>query len=78
MEFIAAQILYEAYKDLYEEQFAENCINQEKFFLNSLEVEHHPPFNEASFEVILYAIKEGKVITFKLQDAIRLFGNSLS
>ena len=77
MEMQAAQSLYEEYKEIYEEQFVENCINQDKFFLNSLEVEHHPPFNDESFEVIVYAIKEGKVITFKLQDAIRLFGKSL-
>ncbi len=73
----AAQSLYEEYKEIYEEQFVENCINQDKIFLNSLEVEHHPPFNHSSYEVIVYAIKEGKIITFKMQDAIRLFGNSL-
>lgn len=75
MESKATQSLYEEYKVIYEEKFAENCINQEKFFLNSLEVIHLAPFNNTSYEVIVYAIKEGKVITFKLQDAIRLFGN---
>ena len=77
MKLQAAQTLYEAYKEIYEEQFVENCINQDKFFLNSLEVEHYPPFNDSSYELIVYAIKEGKIITFKMQDAIRLFGKSL-
>lgn len=73
MEQKAAQSLYEEYKLIYEEKFAENSINQEKFFLNSLEVVHLEPFDDTSYEVLLYAIKEGKVITFKLQDAIRIF-----
>ncbi len=77
MKLQAAQTLYEAYKEIYEEQFVENCINQDKIFLNSLEVEHYPPFNDSSYELIVYAIKEGKIITFKMQDAIRLFGKSL-
>lgn len=77
MELKAAQNLSAEYKEMYEEKDAENYINQEKFFLNSLEIVHEPPFNESSYEVILYAIKEGKVIEFKLEDAIRLFGNSL-
>ena len=77
MELQAAQALCEEYKEMYEEKDAENCINQEKFFLNSLEVAHQPPFDDTSYEVLLYAIKEGKVITFKLQDAIRIFGASL-
>ena len=77
MESKAAQSLYEEYKVIYEEKFAENCINQEKFFLNSLEVVHLAPFDETSYEVIVYAIKEGKVIVFKIQDAIRIFGNLL-
>ena len=77
MESKAAQSLYEEYKVIYEEKLAENCINQEKFFLNSLEVVHLAPFNDTSYEVIVYAIKEGKVIVFKIQDAIRLFGNLL-
>lgn len=73
MESKAAHALYEEYKLIYEEKFAENSINQEKFFLNSLEVVHLEPFDDTSYEVLLYAIKEGKVITFKLQDAIRIF-----
>ena len=77
MESKAAQNLYEEYKVIYEEKFVENCINQEKFFLNSLEVVHLAPFNDTSYEVIVYAIKEGKVIVFKIEDAIRLFGNLL-
>lgn len=75
MESKAAHALYEEYKNIYEEKFAENSINQEKFFLNSLEVVHIEPFDDTSYEVLLYAIKEGKVITFKLQDAIRIFKN---
>lgn len=75
MESKAAHTLYEEYKLIYEEKFAENSINQEKFFLNSLEVVHLEPFDDSSYEVLLYAIKEGKVITFKLQDAIRIFKN---
>ena len=35
MESKAAHTLYEEYKNIYEEKFAENSINQEKFFLNS-------------------------------------------
>jgi hypothetical protein len=77
MESNTAQNLYEEYKAIYEEKFVENCINQEKFFLNSLEVVHLTPFNDTSYEVIVYAIKEGKVIVFNLRDAIRIFGNSL-
>jgi hypothetical protein len=77
MELKAAQNLYEEYKVIYEEKFAENCVNQEKFFLNSLEVVHQAPYNDTSYEVIVYAIKEGKVIIFKIQDAIRLFGKLL-
>ena len=75
MESKAAHTLYEEYKNIYEEKFAENSINQEKFFLNSLEVVHLEPFDDTSYDVLLYAIKEGKVITFKLQDAIRIFVN---
>ncbi len=77
MELETAHKLYEEYKGTYEERYAENCVNEEKFFLNSLEVVHLPPFNDTSYEVIVYAIKEGKVIDFNLRDAIRLFGNSL-
>jgi hypothetical protein len=77
MDSKAAHSLYEEYKVIYEEKFAENRINQEKYFLNSLEVVHQAPFNETSYEVIVYAIKEGKVIVFKIQDVIRLFGNLL-
>jgi S-adenosylmethionine synthetase len=77
MESKAAQSLYEEYKVIYEEKIAENCINQEKFFLNSLEVVHLAPFNDTSYEVLVYAIKEGKVIVFKIHDAIRLFGKLL-
>ena len=77
MESKVAQSLYEEYKVIYEEKIAENYINQEKFFLNSLEVVHTPPFNDTSYEVVVYAIKEGKVIVFNLQDAIRLFGTLL-
>jgi hypothetical protein len=77
MEAKAAQSLYEEYSVIYEEKFVENRINQDKLFLNSLEVIHLAPFNDTSYEVIVYAIKEGKVITFKIQDAIRLFGNPL-
>ena len=73
MESKAAYNLFEEYKVIYEEKFAENSINQEKFFLNSLEVIHQPPFSDTSYEVVVYAIKEGKVIVFKLQDAIRIF-----
>lgn len=77
MDLKAATILCEEHKEMYEEKFAQNYINQEQFFLNSLEVVHLPPFNDTSYEVIVYAIKEGKVIDFKMQDAIRLFGESL-
>ena len=74
MELKAAQALCEEYKIIYEEKTAKNSINDEKFFLNSLEVVHLPPFNDTSYEVIVYAIKEGNVIEFKLQNAIRIFG----
>ncbi|MCX6296911.1 MAG: hypothetical protein NTX97_12790 [Bacteroidetes bacterium] len=74
MESKAAQNLYEEYSVIYEDKIAENCINQEKFFINSLEVVHLAPFNETSYDVMVYAIKEGKVIVFKIQDAIRIFG----
>ncbi len=74
MESKAAQNLYEEYSVIYEDKIAENCINQEKFFINSLEVVHLAPFNDTSYEVMVYAIKEGKVIVFKIQDAIRIFG----
>ncbi|MDF2435751.1 MAG: hypothetical protein K0Q95_127 [Bacteroidota bacterium] len=74
MQAKAAQSLCDEYTLIFEEKDVENPINQEKFFLNSLEVVHRPPYNETSYEVIVYAIKEGKVIEFKLQDAIRLFG----
>lgn len=77
MDSKAAQSLYEEYKLIYEEKIAKNSINEEKFFLNSLEVIHLPPFNETSYDVIIYAIKEGKVIVFKIQDAIRIFGTLL-
>jgi hypothetical protein len=75
MDLKTAQGLYEEYKEIYEEKFAKNLINQDEFFLNSLEVAHNPPFNDTSYDVIVYAIKEGKVIVFKLHDVIRLFGN---
>ncbi len=77
MDSKAAQNLYEECKTIYEEKFVVNSINEEKLFLNSLEVVHLPPFNETSYEVVVYAIKEGKVIVFKMHDAIRLFGNQL-
>ena len=77
MELQAAQNLYEEHKTSYEEKFVENRINEEKLFLNSLEVIHSPPFNDTSYEVVVYAINEGKVIVFKMQDAIRLFGDQV-
>ena len=77
MDSKTAYNLCEEYKVIYEEKHVENCVNEEKFFLNSLEVVHLPPFDDTSYEVIVYAIKEGRVIDFRLQDAIRLFGDSL-
>ncbi|HEX8517599.1 MAG TPA: hypothetical protein VF868_15485 [Bacteroidia bacterium] len=77
MDSKTAQSLYEEYRVIYEEKFAENLLNQDKFFLNSLEIVYNPPFNDTSYDVIVYAIKEGKVIIFKLKDAIRLFGKLL-
>lgn len=77
MDSKTAYDLCEGYKVIFEEKDVKNCVNEEKFFLNSLEVVHLPPFDDTSYEVIVYAIKEGRVIDFKLQDAIRLFGNSL-
>lgn len=77
MDSKTAQSLYDEYKVIYEEKFAENCVNQQKYFLNSLEVVHLKPFSDTSYEVIVYAIKDGKVIEFKIQDAIRLFGNPI-
>ncbi|MBL0328530.1 MAG: hypothetical protein IPP64_03710 [Bacteroidetes bacterium] len=77
MDLKTAERFHEEYAEQYEEKNAENSINQEKFFLNSLEIVHLPPFDDTSYDVILYAIKEGKVITFKIQDAIRIFGDSL-
>ncbi len=77
MELKAAQNLYEEHKISYEEKFVENRVNEEKFFLNSLEVVHSPPFSDTSYEVVVSAIKEGKVITFKIHDAIRLFGDQV-
>lgn len=77
MESKTAYNLCEEYKVIYEEKYVENYVNEEKFFINSLEVVHLPPFDDTSYEVIVYAIKEGRVIEFKLQDAIRLFGDSL-
>lgn len=77
MDSKTAYNLCEEYKVIYEEKYVENYVNEEKFFLNSLEVVHLPPFDDTSYEVIVYAIKEGRVIDFKLQDAIRLFSNSL-
>ncbi|MCE3278482.1 MAG: hypothetical protein K0S44_673 [Bacteroidetes bacterium] len=52
-------------------------MNQDKIFLNSLEIVHNAPFNDTSYDVVVHAIKEGKVIVFKLNDVIRLFGNPL-
>ena len=77
MESNAAHALYEEYKLIYEEKDVQNPINHEKFFLNSLEVVHLEPFNDTSYDVNVYAIKEGKVIVFKLQDAIRIFGTNI-
>ncbi len=77
MDSKTAQNLLDENKEMYEEKFARNYINQQEYFLNSLEVVHSPPFDDTSYEVIVYAIKEGKVITFKIQDAIRIFGASL-
>ncbi|MES2593551.1 MAG: hypothetical protein V4608_16830 [Bacteroidota bacterium] len=77
MELKTAQNLYEEHKEIYEEKFVENPINEEKFFLNSLEVVHQAPFNDTSYEVLVYAIKEGHVIIFNLLDAIRIFGKPL-
>ena len=74
METKAAQSIFEEYSPIYEGKTATNFINQEKYFLNSLEVVHVAPFDDTSYEVIVNAIKEGKVIVFKIQDAIRLFG----
>ncbi len=78
MDLKTAESLYEEYKIIYEEKNAKNNINEEEFFLNSLEIAHQPPFNETSYEVLLYAIKEGKVITFTLENAIRVFGKEIS
>ncbi len=77
MELTAAQSLYEQYKLIYEEKEVKNRINEEKYFLNSLEVVHLHPFTDTSYDVVVYAIKDGKVIEFKLLVALNLFGKSL-
>lgn len=70
-----AQQLYDKYKGIYEEKDAENKLNGQQYFLNSLEIVQKERFDENSYEVILNVIKDGKLIKFKLDDAIRLFIN---
>lgn len=77
MELKAAQCLYEEYNLIYDEKDAVNRINHEKFFINSLEIVHLDPFDDTSYDVNVYTIKEGKVIVFKIQDAINVFGKLL-
>lgn len=77
MELKAAQSLFEEYKHIYDEKDAVNKINHEKFFINSIEVVHLPPFDDNSYDVNVYTIKEGKVIVFTLENAIRVFGKNL-
>jgi hypothetical protein len=77
MELKAAQNLFEEYNLIYDEKDAVNKINHEKFFINSLEVVHLPPFDDNSYDVNVYTIKEGKVIVFTIENAIKVFGKEL-
>jgi hypothetical protein len=77
MELQEANRLYEEYKLIYDEKQVRNLINEEWYFLNSVEVVHLAPFDDTSYEVILNTIKDGKVIPFKIEVAIRCFGKPL-
>ena len=77
MELKEAQRLYDEYNLIYDEKDAVNRINHEKFFINSLEIVHLEPFDETSYDVNVYTIKDGKVIVFKIENAISVFGKFL-
>ena len=77
MELKAAQSLYEEYNLIYDEKDAVNKINHERFFINSMEIVHLEPFDDKSYDVNVYTIKEGKVIVFKIENAIKVLGKIL-
>ena len=77
MDLKEAQSICEVYKPIYEEKRARNLKNEDWYFLNSVEVVHRPPFNDTSYDVIVQTIKEGKVLIFELEVAIRCFGKDL-
>ena len=77
MELKEANSLYEEYKLIYDEKRARNLINEEWYFLNSVEVVHRAPFNDTSYGVVVNTIKDGKVLIFTIDVAIRCFGKSL-
>ena len=77
MKLDEANSICEEYKLIYEEKRARNLTNEEWYFLHSVDVVHLAPFTDTSYDVILNAIKDGKVIPFKIDVAIRCFGKEL-
>ncbi|MGZ3865854.1 MAG: hypothetical protein ACXVC6_13560 [Bacteroidia bacterium] len=77
MELKEAQSLCEEYRLIYEEKEVRNLINEQWYFLNSVDVVHLPPFDETSYEVMVNTIRDGNLIPFKLEVAIRNFGKPL-
>ncbi len=77
MELKEANSLYEEYKLIYDEKRARNLKNEEWYFINSVEVVHRAPFNDTSYGVAVNTIKDGKVLVFDINVAIRCFGKTL-
>jgi len=77
MELKEAQSICDEYRPVYEEKEIRNLINEQWYFLNSVEVVHLAPYNETSYEVIVNAIRDGNLIPFKIDVAIRNFGKPL-
>ena len=77
MELKEAQSICEEYGLIYDEKRARNLKNEDWYFLNSVEVVHRAPFNDTSYDVVVNTIKDGKVLIFEIEVAIRCFGKVL-
>ena len=77
MDLKEANSIYEEYKLIYDEKRARNLKNEDWYFLNSVEVVHRAPFNDTSYDVVVNTIKDGKVLVFEIDVAIRCFGKTL-
>ncbi|MGZ3864285.1 MAG: hypothetical protein ACXVPN_04225 [Bacteroidia bacterium] len=77
MNLKEAQDLCNKYKSVYEDKEVRNLVNEDWYFLHSVEIAHLAPYDDTSYEVMVNTIKEGKIIPFKIAVAIRCFGEIL-